>query len=63
MAQNIPAFKNLLASLGMHAQQTDFQLVYPVDFLPIVLDGILMGYVDPKIAPHMVSQLRYLKMK
>lgn len=24
MAQNIPAFKNLLASLGMHAQQTDF---------------------------------------
>jgi len=28
-----------------------------------VLDGILMGYVDPKLAPHMVSQLRYLKMK
>lgn len=55
MAQNIPAFKNLLSSLGMHSQQTDFNLVYPVDFLPIVLDGILMGYVDPKIAPHMVN--------
>jgi len=38
-------------------------LVYPVDFLPIVLDGILLGYVDPKIAPHMVNQLRYLKIK
>lgn len=37
--------------------------MYPVDFLPIVLDGILMGYVDPKLASHMVSQLRYLKMK
>ena len=28
-----------------------------------MLDGILMGYVDPKLAPHMVSQIRYLKMK
>lgn len=63
MAPKIPAFKNLLNSLGMHAQQTDYNLVYPVNFLPIVLDGILLGYVDPKLAPHMVSQLRYLKMK
>jgi hypothetical protein len=39
----------------MHSQQTDFNLVYPVDYLPILLDGILMGYVDPKIAPHMVN--------
>lgn len=22
-----------------------------------------MGYIDPKLAPHMVSQLRYLKIK
>jgi len=28
-----------------------------------MLDGVLMGYVDPKLAPHMVSQLRYLKVK
>ena len=27
-----------------------------------MLDGILMGYVDPKLAPHMVTQLRYLKI-
>ena len=39
----------------MHSQQTDFNLIYPVDFLPVVLDGILMGYVDPKIAVHMVN--------
>jgi hypothetical protein len=63
MATKVPAFKNLLTSLGMHAQQTDFNLVYPVNFLPICLDGIVLGYVDPKLAPHMVSQLRYLKMK
>jgi DNA-directed RNA polymerase I subunit RPA2 len=63
MASKIPAFKNLLTSLGMHAQQSDYNLVYPVNFLPVLLDGILMGYVDPKLAPHMVSQLRYLKMK
>ena len=24
--------------------------MYPANFLPIVLDGILMGYVDPKLA-------------
>jgi len=47
----------------MHAQQTDYNLVYPANFLPIMLDGLLMGYVDPKLAPHMVSQLRYLKIK
>ena len=28
-----------------------------------MLDGILMGYVDPKLAPHLVNQLRYLKIK
>ena len=55
MAQNMASFKNLLSSLGMNSQQTDFNLVYPVDYLPVVLDGILLGYVDPKIAPHMVN--------
>lgn len=55
MAPKIPQFKTLLTSLGMHAQQTDYNLVYPINYLPIMLDGILMGYVDPKLAPHMVS--------
>ena len=63
MSLKIPQFKNLLTSLGMHAQQSDFNLVYPVNFLPIVLDGILLGYVDPKLAPYMVHQLRLLKIK
>ena len=28
-----------------------------------MLDGVLMGYVDPKIAPHLASQLRHLKVE
>lgn len=52
-----------MTQLGMQAIQTDFSLVYPIDYLPIMLDGILMGYVDPKLAPHMVERLRYLKIK
>lgn len=56
-------FKTLMASLGMQSQQTDFNLIYPIDFLPVMLDGVLLGYVDPKLAPAMVNKLRYLKMK
>lgn len=63
MASKIPAFKQLLASLGMNSQSSDFNLIYPIEFLPVVLDGILMGYVDPKLAPHLVNQLRMLKIK
>lgn len=59
----IGPFKTLMASLGMQSQQTDFNLIYPVDFLPILLDGVLLGYIDPKLAPSMVNRLRYLKMK
>ena len=33
----------------MQPTQTDFNVVYPVNFLPVVLDGVLLGYVDPKI--------------
>ena len=47
----------------MQSQQTDFNLIYPVDFLPVMLDGVLLGYVDPKLAPSLVNRLRYLKMK
>jgi hypothetical protein len=36
--------------------------VYPANFLPILLDGILLGYVDPKIAPHLASKLRNIKV-
>ena len=29
----------------------DFGIIYPYKFLPVLLDGKLMGHVDPKIAP------------
>ena len=47
----------------MHSSQTDFNLVYPINFLPVVLDGIVLGYVDPKIAKYMVQTLRQLKIR
>ena len=46
----------------MNSNQTDFNLVYPVNFLPVVLDGIVLGYVDPKLAKYMVQSLRSIKM-
>lgn len=39
--------KSLLASLGMNPITTDFGLVYPYKYIPIMLDGVLLGYVDP----------------
>lgn len=47
----------------MHSSQTDFNLVYPVNFLPVVLDGIVLGYIDPKLAKFMVQTLRQLKIR
>ena len=62
MSENISTFKARLATLGMNPIQTDFNIVYPVDYLPVVLDGIVMGYVEPKIAPHLVNSLRAIKV-
>jgi len=47
---HLTKFKQLLASFGMHPVQTDFNLIYPQSFLPVVLDGILLGYINPKEA-------------
>jgi len=57
------SFKALLASLGMHSVSSDFGLIYPYKYLPVVLDGILLGYVDPKHAPEFVKALRTLKIQ
>lgn len=47
---NLTQFKQLLASLGMNPVSTDFGLVYPYKYLPIMLDGMLLGYIDPVLA-------------
>jgi len=56
-------FKALLASIGMHAAQSDFGLIYPHKYLPVTLDGMLLGYIDPKEAPEFVKALRALKIQ
>ena len=42
--------KKLLCRLGMQAVSSDFNLVYPNSYLPVVTDGILLGYVAPELA-------------
>ena len=44
-------FKTLLTQLGMHPVSSDFGLIYPYKYLPVMLDGVLEGYIDPSIAP------------
>eukprot|EP00347_Sterkiella_histriomuscorum_P020025 403339388 len=56
-------FKSLLAQLGMNPISSDFGLIYPYKFLPILLDGVLLGYVDPEVAPQLVKSLRALKIQ
>ena len=34
----------------MHPITSDFGLVYPSNYLPVMLDGILLGYIDNKLA-------------
>ena len=59
----LKSFKQLLSSIGMHPISSDFSLIYPYKYLPIMLDGVLLGYVDPKMAPELVRSLRALKIQ
>ena len=47
--------KQLLTQLGMNPIATDFNLIYPSKYIPVMLDGKLLGYVDPKIANTFVN--------
>jgi len=42
---------------------SDFGLIYPHKYIPVVLDGRVMGYIDPNIAPKLVNSLRAIKIK
>ena len=61
--KGLNSFKQLLASLGMHPVSSDFGLVYPYRYIPVTLDGVLVGYVDPEQAPELVKALRALKIQ
>ena len=49
--------------MGVNLCQTDFNIVYPINFLPVMLDGVLLGYVDPQIAPNFVQSMRKIKIQ
>ena len=49
-SEELKNFKALLSSLGVHPISSDFSLVYPHKYLPVMLNGVLMGYIDPKLA-------------
>ena len=55
-------FKKLLTQLGMSPITSDFGLIYPHKYIPIMLDGKLMGFVDPNLAPQLVKSLRAIKI-
>lgn len=63
MSEQIGNFRALLTQLGMNPVQTDFNLVYPSHFLPVVLDGMVMGYLEPKLANNFVKSLRAIKIQ
>ena len=58
----VGTFKKLLVQLGMSPIGSDFGLIYPHNFLPVVLDGRLMGFVDPKMSQSLVKSLRAIKI-
>eukprot|EP01087_Luapelamoeba_hula_P020938 TRINITY_DN7228_c0_g1_i2.p1 TRINITY_DN7228_c0_g1~~TRINITY_DN7228_c0_g1_i2.p1 ORF type:complete len:1100 (+),score=114.71 TRINITY_DN7228_c0_g1_i2:76-3375(+) len=51
----------LLASLGMSPVSPG--LVPPREYIDIFLDGEIIGYILPALAPPLVAKLRYLKVK
>ena len=61
--EHLPQFKQLLTRLGMQPTQTDFNVIQPINFLPVLLDGVLLGYVDPKFANDFSNSLREIKIR
>lgn len=57
----MPKVRKLLARLGMQAVTSDFNLTFPYNYLPVMFDGILLGYVAPELAGQMVKALRIIK--
>lgn len=55
--------KAVLVKLGMSPVGSDFATLYPADWLPVMLDGRLMGYIDPSQAERLVHSLRVLKIQ
>ena len=63
MQKHATKFKQLLCQLGMSPTSSDFGVIQPHNFMPIMLDGKVLGHIDPKLAPTLVSALRNIKIQ
>mmetsp|Transcript_31722 Transcript_31722/g.48613 ORF Transcript_31722/g.48613 Transcript_31722/m.48613 type:complete len:179 (+) Transcript_31722:1447-1983(+) len=63
MSRHLGAFRKLLKSMGMIPVDSTFENVCPSNFLPVLMDGRLLGHLDPKTATKFVTTLRGIKMK
>ena len=46
----------------MQPVNTDFHVVQPVNYLPVMLDGVLLGHIDPSMALDFSNSLRQAKV-
>jgi hypothetical protein len=49
--------------LGMNPISSDFGLVHPHNYIPIVLDGKMMGSISPEMSHNLVHSLRFIKIR
>ena len=59
--QDMLQLKAVLAQLGMRENKAG--VIYPSSCLPVILDGIIIGYVSVGEANQFVYSLRHLKVK
>jgi hypothetical protein len=46
----------------MNPVSSDFGMVQPYNYIPLMLDGKLLGSVDLKVADNLVNSLRQIKI-
>ena len=52
----------LCTKFGMAPVNNDFDLVYPLEYYPVMLDGGIIGYIEPGLVNQMIASLRKLKI-
>lgn len=63
MQMEATKLRQLLCMLGMNPVSSDFGLVHPYNYIPVVLDGKLVGSIDPVMSSNFVKSLRFIKIQ
>jgi DNA-directed RNA polymerase I subunit RPA2 len=50
MKDQVHNFKKLMTQIGMSPVGSDLALIQPVNYLPVMLDGQLLGFINPALA-------------